>query len=115
MGIGITNVGCDEQVSIEHFEPAILFDVAFCLGSINFGTEEVIHNQIKKIVSILEDKARIYWRCNPGKADHNNEQCKDIDFFPWSIEYHEKWSKEFGFRLQHVRDDHNRIYAEWVR
>ena len=114
-GIDITNVGCHEQVSIEEFEPAILFDVAFCLGSINFGDERTIYNQIKKINSILKHNARIYWRCNPGRHDHGNDECNNINFFPWTIEHHNKWSAEFGFNIQDVQTDNNRLYVVWER
>ena len=74
----------DYQTSIEDFVTEQRFDVAFCLGSINFGTEENIRNQIKCVVNLLNPNARIYWRVNPGLKDHGNEECKLIDFFPWS-------------------------------
>ena len=114
-GIDLTDVGSDEQVSIDHFEPARLFDVAFCLGSVNFHNEANVHNQIKRIVSMLTDNGRIYWRCNPGNYDHRNVACKELPIFPWTISHHEKWSKEFGFTLQNIQNDRNRIYAEWIR
>ena len=115
-GIDITDVGSDEQVSIEDFETDIIFDVAFCLGSVNFGSKEDVYNQIKKIDSLLANDGRIYWRCNPGNYDHQNNQCVELPIFHWSIELHEEWSKEFGYTLQNVQpNDHNRIYAEWVK
>ena len=57
------------------------FDVALCLGSINFSDEVNIHNQIACVVSCLKPTARIYWRCNPGLKDHGNEECLAIDLF----------------------------------
>jgi len=114
-GIDITDVGADEVVSIEDFETDIIFDVAFCLGSINFGPGLVVYNQIKKIDSLLSDNGRIYWRCNPGQADHGNEECKNIDFFPWNIDIHKLWSRQFGYKLQNVQKDRKRIYCEWVK
>lgn len=91
------------------------FDVALCLGSINFGSETNIVNQISCVVSCLKPTARIYWRCNPGVADHGNEECKTIDFYPWSIDKHVKLSEQFGFMLAIATWDNNRIYAEWIR
>ena len=92
------------------------FDVAFCLGSINFGDENNILNQIRCVIQLLKPKARIYWRCNPGLKDHGNQECESIDFFPWSIDKHVKYSEQFGFRLLECRwDTNNRIYAEWHR
>ena len=60
----------------------IKFDVAFCLGSINFGNESNILNQIECVINCLNPQARIYWRCNPGLHDHGNEECETIEFFP---------------------------------
>lgn len=114
-GIDITDIGSDEQVSIEDFETDQKFDVAFCLGSINFGSRSNVYNQVKRVVSLLTENGRIYWRCNPGLADHQNKQVQEIDFFPWTIETHHIWSMEFGFKLQNVQQDYNRIYAEWKR
>jgi hypothetical protein len=116
VGIDITNVGSDIQVAIEDYYPGMLYDVAFCLGSLNFGSRENVYNQIKKVDSLLKDDGRIYWRCNPGRRDHNNSQCADVPFFDWNVELHEEWSKEFGYTLQNLQpNDHNRIYAEWVK
>ena len=116
IGIDITDIGSDEQVSIEDFNSPIFFDVAFCLGSVNFGSKEDVYNQIKKIDSILTENGRIYWRCNPGNYDHQNNQVAELPIFHWTVELHEEWSKEFGYTLQNVQpNDHNRIYAEWLR
>ena len=106
----------DIKTTIEALNIDKKFDVAFCLGSINFGNEEVIKNQIKCVVNYLNPKSRIFWRCNPGLHDHGNMQCKDIDFFPWSTSYLEQFAKEFGFQIVDLREDlNNRIYCEWAR
>lgn len=113
----------DVKQSIEDFETAERFDVAFCLGSINFGDETDIENQLSKINSLLKKKARIYWRCNPGRQDHKTEGCKQIEFFPWSEEYLCHFAMMFGFRVTEMcwdtnagaENPHNRLYAEWTR
>ena len=115
VGIDPANDRADYQVSIEEFNTVDRFDVALCLGSINFGDKLTIMNQIACVVNCLKPTARIYWRCNPGYADHGNEACKDIDFYPWSIEEHVKLSELFGFKLMTCCWDNNRIYAEWSR
>ncbi len=116
VGIDPANDAADVRVSIEDFKTDQLFDVAFCLGSINFGTVEDIENQIAKVVSLLKPTARIYWRCNPGAHDHNNEECNAIPFYNWSIEEQIRLSLKFKFNLKECRwDDRNRIYAEWTR
>jgi hypothetical protein len=106
----------DFKVSLEEFKTDQKFDVAFCLGSINFGDEEQIIYQISILTKLLNAKSRIYWRCNPGFADHGNIECNSIDFFPWSFEIHQELSKKFGFICKDLKyDSNNRIYAEWVR
>lgn len=115
VGIDPANDRADHRVSIEEFNTADRFDVALCLGSINFGNKLTIMNQIACVVNCLKPTARIYWRCNPGYADHGNEECKKIEFYPWSIEEHVKLSELFGFRLMTCCWDNNRIYAEWSR
>jgi SAM-dependent methyltransferase len=116
IGIDPANAMADYRLSIEGFQTAERFDVAFCLGSINFGNETTILNQINHVIRLLKPTARIYWRCNPGNFDHGNEECKNIDFYPWTIEKHAELAEQFGFRLSVACwDTGNRIYAEWHR
>jgi hypothetical protein len=116
IGIDPANAMADYRLSVEGFQSAEQFDVAFCLGSINFGDEDTILNQISHVVRLLKPKARIYWRCNPGIADHHNEECKYINFYPWSFAKHEEFAERFGFRLTVVcYDTDGRIYSEWFR
>jgi len=106
----------DYQILIEDFITDQKFDVAFCLGSINFGSEARILKQISSVVELLKLKSRIYWRCNPGLADHNNTECQYIDFFPWTLQNHLDYAEQFGFICEVVCwDNNNRIYAEWIR
>jgi len=107
----------DQQLTIAEYQPDRLFDVALCLGSINFGTLADITAQIEKVISCLKPNARIYWRCNPGLKDHGNTECNNIDFFPWTVELHYALSKHYGFTLQAVGTESvkQRIYAEWIR
>lgn len=113
----------DEQVSIEDFQPQQLFDVAFCLGSINFGKDRsVIERQIAKVVSCLKSQSRIYWRCNPGRNDHGNDQFNSVDVYPWTFEDLARFAEQFGYRIteiaidrHQVKQDNYRLYAEWTR
>lgn len=106
----------DVMTTIEDFQTEQRFDVAFCLGSINFGSEKNIKNQINCVVNLLQPTARIYWRVNPGRQDHGNKECKEIDFFAWSPELLREYAEEFGFKLVDYKQDlNNRLYAEWTR
>jgi len=75
------------------------FDVALCLGSIHFGDVTKVTNQIVKVVSILKDTSRIYWRCNPGHHDHDDDMCSQISFFPWDEEWMEHFADMFNFKI----------------
>jgi hypothetical protein len=105
----------DIKTTIENFRSNQQFDVAFCLGSINFGSIEDIQRQIDCVITCLKPAARIYWRCNPGLQDHGNKECEEIEFFPWSKEWHTILSNKYGFELTELDNDGNRIYAEWRR
>jgi hypothetical protein len=106
----------DYQTTIEDFQTDQRFDVALCLGSINFGNENTILNQIKCVVNLLKPTARIYWRVNPGLQDHGNKECYAIEFFPWSPGLLTDFAREFGFEVAELKNDlNNRLYCEWSR
>jgi hypothetical protein len=107
----------DVKCGIDEFTTTEKFNVALCLGSINFGDVNDIERQIAKVVSLLTSSSRIYWRCNPGKQDHPDPGCEQIEFYPWSIEEHVRLSSVFGFKLVDCCWEENgrRIYAEWIR
>jgi hypothetical protein len=106
----------DFQTTIEDFVTEQTFDVAFCLGSINFGNEKTIKNQIKCVVNLLKPTSRIYWRVNPGLQDHGNKHCQQINFFPWSKQLLIDYAEIFNYKASNVVNDiNNRIYGEWHR
>ena len=107
----------DIKTTIDNYQTDVKYDVAFCLGSINFGEAEDIERQIAKVTSLLKDTGRIYWRCNPGRKDHDNTEQELVPFYPWSIDEHIRLSDKFGFRLLECswEQGHRRIYAEWQR
>ena len=107
----------DVKCTIEEYVPDRLFDVATCLGSINFGTIETIEEQIDKVVSCLKPVSRIYWRLNPGRKDHNNEECNQVPFFPWTFEILRQFAVTHNY-IQTVEEfdahvSRPRLYAEW--
>jgi len=109
----------DYKCTIEEYVPDRIFDVATCLGSINFGTIETIEEQINKVVSCLKPVSRIYWRLNPGRKDHDNEECNQVPFFPWTFEILRQFALTHNY-VQSVEkiDAHvsrPRLYAEWHR
>lgn len=109
----------DFHVTIEDFYATKLFDVATCLGSLNFGDDAVISRQINKMVSHLKPHSRVYWRLNPGRRDHASEKCQGIPFYPWSHRRLQDFAELFDFRQYNEQTETNgsviRLYAEWIR
>lgn len=118
-GIDPANDAADQLVSIEDFVPDRSYDVVTCLGSINFGDEEIISYQIKKVVECLAPNGRIFWRLNPGRKDHNNALCEKIPFFPWTFEKLKEFADLYNFQQLNESIDQDdrvvRLYAEWKR
>ena len=115
-GIDITSIGSDEQVAIEDYRPDGRFDVAFCLGSLNFGSWDIITKQVTALTEYcMKDKSRIYWRCNPGHHDHGNDTVSEVPFYNWKLEDHIILSSKFGYKLTEFMPDKNRMYVKWER
>jgi hypothetical protein len=109
----------DFHVTIEDFYATKLFDVATCLGSLNFGDDAVIGRQIAKMVSHLKGHSRVYWRLNPGRRDHASEKCQGIPFYPWSHKRLQEFAELFDYRQCNEQTETDgrvvRLYAEWTR
>jgi len=109
----------DYKVTIEDYTPDRQFDVATCLGSINFGDESVVSRQIEKVVSCLKPASRIYWRLNPGRKDHADPLCEKVDFFPWDFDKLRAFADQHGFKQTNCEYETDgkviRLYAEWHR
>ena len=110
----------DYRCTIEEFKPTgMKFDVATVLGSINFGTTDVIELQISKLVNCLKPTSRVYWRLNPGRADHGTPYANNIVFFNWSFELLKQFAAQYNFKQTvELLDEHPtrpRLYAEWCR
>jgi SAM-dependent methyltransferase len=116
IGVDPATDQADYQLPILEFETAQTFDVALCLGSVQFGDIDNIRAHIHKINSLLKPTGRIYWRCN---------QRPEVQewFFKWSFDLHQELADEFGYDLRDCKwdyytpdDDRSyRIYAEWVK
>jgi len=119
VGIDPARDEADFQVTIEDFYATRRFDVATCLGSLNFGDDAVVGRQIMKMVSLLKPHSRVYWRVNPGRRDHASEKCQGIPFYPWSFNRLQDFAALHDFRQTNEQTETNgqvvRLYAEWHR
>lgn len=108
----------DVITTLEEYKTDERFDVALCMGSINFGTEDYINSQVEKVVELLKPTGRVYWKLNPGRKDHISNRCDDVPFFPWSFEKLQQLANKHGYIQRDERtltDDRKvRLYAEWI-
>jgi hypothetical protein len=115
----VYNPRIDEHVSIEDFKPAHKFDVALCLGSINFDSKELVEAQTKKLTEeILHHKSKIFWRCCSETPRWDEEKITYL----WTMEDHTDLSEKFGYKIDFITKEKisgepgkYRIYAEWSR
>lgn len=82
-------------------------DAVLALGSVNFGTRDVIVHQLQVLASWLTPDGRLYMRGNPGDSLHD-----EIDFFPWDEALVAELGQECGLELDgDVR--YERIDGPW--
>lgn len=116
LGIDIVNPKADLVIDFDDFTTDRLFDVALCLGSIQYGARSDIQKQLQKLYSILKPGGRVFWRTNTGVRDHKNSVVDQVPYYPWTIQEHYELSEKFGFRCDFVVPDrYGRLYAEWQR
>ena len=115
IGIDPVSPMADHKLTIEQFSvshQSLRFNVALCLGSINFGTAQNIENQIRCVVGMLRPRSsRIYFRTN---TEHST--FEGVEFYPWTFEEHIRLAEKFGFYINDMGYDHdNTIYSEWIQ
>jgi len=104
-GIDPYNNCADHQISLENYKgPKV--DIALCLGSINFGNEKNIDNQIK----ILDDiwTKECIFRVNPG-LKHTwrcEEDYKNIIWYPWTIEKIHNIKTKYNYTLKCLEEEY---------
>ena len=80
IGIDPYNESADIKVSIENYN-TVPYDIALCLGSINFGDEKTIDNQIDKLHTLWRSEA--IFRVNPGIP---HKGVDGIEWYKWTPE-----------------------------
>lgn len=126
VGIDPANDAADLKIKVEDYQPETKFDVAFCLGSFRYGTQDYIRYMISCLSNnVLKPAARIYWRCRTEStgvgAPGAPKVSSSFDVYFWTVEDHRQWPAEYGFELADLKIEnpgdanYERIYAEWVR
>ena len=112
-GIDPYNPLADHAMTVEQFAysyKADKFNVAFCLGALNFGSQAEIQAKLATIISTLRKRdGRIYFRfyTNPPSDSPGN-------FFVWTYDLVQYFAELFNFEIMAMAPDaDNTIYAEW--
>ena len=83
IGLDPYNKAADIQLPLEKICTSTKYDMILALGSINFGDESVIDNQIDIIDKIFDREA--IFRVNPG-IPHDWADYGDIVWYPWTLD-----------------------------
>ena len=65
VGVDPYNNRADVKSTILDYTTDEKFDVAICLGSINFGSSDKIIREMTKVVSLVQGGGFLYFRVNP--------------------------------------------------
>lgn len=115
MGIDPYNDRADLKVSLMDFKPQHKYDVAICLGSINFGSTEKILGELNKAVDMVESGGLLYFRVNPG-IQHTKPEAQWINFYDWDPVFISNAARALDCTLLQLRQDsNNRFYFVWKK
>ena len=110
IGIDPYNERADIMTRIEEFEPDNEYDVAICLGSINFGSSDKIIKEMTKVVSMVKKGGKLYFRVNPGEQ-HDKLEAKWINFYDWDPVFISNIARTLNCEVETLRQDvGNRLY-----
>lgn len=110
IGIDPYNERADIMTRIEEFESDTKYDVAICLGSINFGGSEKIIKEMTKVVSMVKPGGKLYFRVNPGEQ-HSAPESRWINFYSWDPVFISNVATALGCSVEILRQDvGNRLY-----
>lgn len=109
-GIDPWNHRADIQTSVVNFTPQEKYDVAICLGSINFGSTDKIIEEMTAVKNLLGESGLMYFRVNPGEQ-HAAPESKWINFYDWDTTFISNMARYLDCKLLTLRKDAgNRFY-----
>ena len=120
IGVDPYNKAADIPLPLEKICTTMKYDVVLALGSINFGDESVIDNQMKIIDNIFDREA--IFIVNPG-IPHDWADVADIQgihWYPWTkdkiyaIADHYKYNVK-RFEEEHVSQGHLRYFFIYTK
>ena len=108
IGIDPYNDAADVKVSIEDYCTTHVtfppYDIALCLGSINFGDEKTIDNQISKL-HLLWSKEAIF-RVNPGIPHAGWDDF--IEWYQWTPEKIYAIAEQYNYNVECLKMEYTK-------
>jgi len=110
VGIDPYNDKADIMTHILDYKSDVKFDVAICLGSINFGSSDKILSELQAVVNMVKSSGLLYFRVNPG-IQHTKKEAKWINFYDWDPVFISNTANYLNCEVVVLKqDDHNRLY-----
>lgn len=109
IGIDPYNSRADVMSTLLDFKSDQQYDVAICLGSINFGSSDKIITELTAAVNLVKDGGLLYFRVNPGQQ-HVAPESTWINFYDWDPVFVSNMAKLLNCDLLTLRKDLNRLY-----
>lgn len=107
VGVDPHNNCADYMIDILDFNVPEKFNAIICFGSINFGDYNDVFVRLKKVVSLMSDDSRAYFRVNPGILWKNGPY---VDIFAWSFELAYEFASKLNVNLETFKKDNDRLY-----
>ena len=106
IGIDPYNEKADIKASALEYKTDTKYDVAICLGSINFGSTDKIISEMTSVANLVSNGGSMYFRVNPGKQ-HTALESKWINFYDWDPVFISNIADHLDCRLVTLRQDNN--------
>ena len=109
-GIDPYNDRADISIHTLDYKPDVEYDVAICLGSINFGSSDKILGELENVVGMVKSGGFLYFRVNPG-IQHDKPAAKWINFYDWDPVFISNAAQYLNCDVLTLRqDDNDRFY-----
>ena len=109
-GIDPYNERADISIHTLDYKPDVQYDVAICLGSINFGSSDKILKELANVVGIVRTGGFLYFRVNPG-IQHTKPAARWINFYDWDPIFISNAAEYLNCNVIKLRqDDNDRFY-----
>ena len=110
IGIDPYNDRADIIVHTLDYKSDVEYDVAICLGSVNFGSSDKILGELENVVDMVKSGGFLYFRVNPG-IQHNRPAAKWINFYDWDPVFISNAAQYLNCDVLVLRqDDNDRFY-----